>query len=91
MHIVVGIALVFYSMLELRSATMLSFDKNISFVVFLFKMMLTSATAAFTHYTETRLVASDIPSSTSVITVVNTATKGRRRSGHRKTRRDSRQ
>ena len=43
----------------LRSATMLSSDKNISFVVFLFKMMLTSATGAFTHYRETKLVASD--------------------------------
>ena len=38
---------------------MLSFDKNISFVVFLFEMMLASATAAFTHYKETKLVASD--------------------------------
>ena len=38
---------------------MLSFDKNISFVVFLFRMMLISATAAFTNYKETKLVASD--------------------------------
>jgi small nuclear ribonucleoprotein (snRNP)-like protein len=45
--------------LELSNATMLSSDKNLSFVIFFFKMMLASATTAFTNYRETKLVASD--------------------------------
>ena len=38
---------------------MLSSDKNLSFYIFFFKMMLASATVAFTNYRETKLVASD--------------------------------